>query len=106
MNLQDFPELIRAAPGALGSLVSMLWLKETEWLRRAILFVGGSGFSYGATPWVAMRTNLENGFFLAFVLGLGSMAFFSKCFETLQDFALAKWFNALLYRYTGVTPKD
>ncbi len=108
MVLSDFPELARAWPGALGSLLSMLWTREPLLFKRVILFIGGAGFSLGARSWVSEQTNLADGFVLGFLLGLGSMTFFAKCFETWQDLNLSDWLRDVLRKWSGLEslPKD
>lgn len=104
MNGPDLADLLRSAPGALGSLVSLLWLKETLWLRRVILFIGGWTFAAGAQGQVSKWTHLEPGFVLGFMLGVGSMALFAKVIESWQSINFGRIATDAVRKWLGLAP--
>lgn len=101
MNIADIPEAVHAALAATGSAISMIWMKETAWSRRVVLFLGGVVFGIVATPDVSHRVNLSTNL-VALMLGLGSMATLAKLFETIQGFNLGKLARDLAYKWGGL----
>lgn len=99
----EIPEwLTRVFPGALGSLVSMLFVRDT-WLRRAGMFAAGCALAYFGTPWVAKASDLDRGF-TGFLLGLFGMAVVGKIFETLRDLEPATFIRDWLRKRAGLPP--
>jgi uncharacterized membrane protein YfcA len=103
MNAFEGPDFIHAAWGAAGSAISMLWLKESSWRRRVVLFFGGVVCAVIATPDAAQRVHLSSGL-LALMLGVSSMAILAKVFETIQDFNLGKFARDVAYKWAGLPP--
>lgn len=101
MNLFEIPEAVHASLAAVGSAISMVWMKETAWTRRVVLFLGGVVFGIVATPDVSHRVNLSTNL-VALMLGLGSMATMAKLFETIQGFNLGKLARDLAYKLGGL----
>jgi hypothetical protein len=103
MNVFDIPEVSRGAWGAAGSVISMLWMRETARLRLIVLFFGGVVSAVLATPDVAQRVHVSAGL-VAFMLGVSSMAILAKVFETIQDFNLGKFVRDVAYKWVGLPP--
>lgn len=106
MTLQELPDLLRVAGAAVGSLVSMLWLRETLWLRRVIVFIGGLTFSVSAQTQVSKWTHLDPGFFLGFILGACSMAFFAKTIESWQSVNFGRIATDVIRKWLGLPPSS
>jgi hypothetical protein len=103
MNISDIPELGHTALGAVGSVVGLLWMEETTWLRRIILFVGGVVFAVVATPDVSAHVHVGPGL-VCLMLGMGSMMTMANVLKTIKDFNLGKLARDVAYKWTGVTP--
>lgn len=104
MNLNDIPpELGKAVPGAVGSLFSLFWIKET-WPRRLAMFLGGSALSMYGTDDAARLTGL-NGGFTGFLLGLFGMAMAGKLFEAWGRLELGSIVGDWLRKIAGLPPK-
>lgn len=82
MNWHELPEITKVVPGALGSLFSMLWLKETLG-RRISMFFGGVTIAFYGTPYAAKVTNFDNGI-AGFLLGLFGMSLVASLFQGWQ----------------------
>ena len=92
------PELVKVVPGTVGSLVSMLFIKDT-WPRKVAMFVAGAGLArYGSEP-LSGFTHLSEGF-AGFLLGLFGMAVVAKVFDTWDHFdvgtILVEWVRKVL----------
>jgi hypothetical protein len=74
-------EVTQATPGLIGSLIALLWIKDT-WPRRIAFFAAGAATSYYGSPFIAKWTNLDKGL-AGFLVGLLGMAIAVKVFETL-----------------------
>ena len=82
------PEVLNALPGAGGSLIALLWLKESK-ARGAALWAAGSFVAYYAAPVLAKYLTLNEGVCGLFI-GLFSMALVNKAFEVLQSMPLGQ----------------
>lgn len=101
----EVPEWItRVFPGALGSLVSMLFIKDTP-VRRLGMFAAGATLAYFATPWTMKALDLDAGF-TGFLLGLFGMVVVSKAFETWHALELTTILRDFLRKIFGLAPKE
>lgn len=91
-------------PGAFGSLLSVYWLKDVAFLRRAFLFACGFVFSAFGAPSLAPWIHLDDGFLLRFIIGFASMSVLAKAFDTWQGFNAATIARDLVRRWTGLPP--
>lgn len=82
------PEVLNALPGAGGSLIALLWLRESK-ARGAALWAAGSFVAYYAAPVLAKYLTLNEGVCGLFI-GLFSMALVNKVFEVLQSLPLGQ----------------
>lgn len=84
MQHQDIPpELIKAIPGTIGSIVALRWISGTP-LQRIASVVGGVSASWYAGEHVAQWLEVNAGL-AGFLLGLFGMAIAAKCFELLAQ---------------------
>ncbi len=105
MNINDLPpEVAKAAPGAVGSLAAMLWLKDS-WPRRMSMFVAGAALSRFGTEDVSRIVGLSPGF-TGFLLGLFGMAVTAKTFETWQALELGSILRDWLRKMAGLPAKE
>src|SRR4051812_25481355 len=100
MPMSDLPpEITKALPGAAGSLVSMLFIRDVAWPRRIGMFIGGAALAYWGAPWAAAWAQLDKGF-AGFVLGLLGMRLVTKVFEAWDALELGSllrdWLRQLL----------
>lgn len=101
----EIPEWVtRTFPGALGSLVSMLFIRDTP-VRRLGMFAAGAALAYFATPWTMKALDLDAGF-TGFLLGLFGMVAVSKAFETWQALEWTAIVRDFLRKLFGLPPKD
>jgi hypothetical protein len=98
------PEVMKAVPGAVGSAVSMLLIKD-PWPRRIAMFFAGAAFGYWGLPWASKFTGLDSGF-AGFLLGLFGMAAVVKLFETWEKFELTALFSEWLRKLLGLPAKE
>jgi len=98
------PEVMKAVPGAVGSIASMLFIKDT-WPRRAAMFIAGASLAYWGSPWASKFTGLDAGF-AGFLLGLFGMAAVAKLFQTWSELELGALFTEALRKLFGLPPKE
>lgn len=98
------PELAKAVPGVAGSLVSMLFIKDT-WPRRVAMFCAGSALSIFGSAWVTKFSGLDAGF-SGFILGLFGMAIVAKFFQTWETFELSVILRDWVRKLLGLPPKE
>lgn len=98
------PEVQKLAPGVIGSVGALLWIKGT-WPRRIAMVALGSAASYYAGPIVAERFAMEAGF-SGFLVGLFGMSIVDSIFRAWNENdiggTLYEWFRARL----GLPPKE
>jgi hypothetical protein len=97
LSMIDGSDVSRHAPGVLGSLAALLWIKDT-WPRRMGYVLAGSAASHYASPYAALLLNTDQGL-AGFLIGLFSMAVAAKCFETIESVKAAEMFDRLLKRW-------
>lgn len=68
--------------GVGGAAVSLAFIKGT-WPERITMAIGGAVVSLYATPWMANKTGMPEGF-SGFLLGLFGMAICAKAWELIQ----------------------
>jgi hypothetical protein len=81
--LIDQSDISRHAPGVLGSLAAMLWIRDT-WPRRVGYVLAGAAASHYAAPALAAVMPGADLSLTGFLVGLFSMATTAKVFETLE----------------------
>lgn len=87
--MQDVPkEVLDVLPGAGGSLIALLWLKESK-TRGAALWAAGSFVAYYTAPSLAKYLNMNEGVCGLFI-GVFGMAIVNKAFEVLQSLQLGQ----------------
>jgi len=91
------PEIVKALPGALGSMVALRWITGT-WQQRLSAFIGGSAASYYGTSYMSGLMGTDAGF-TGFLLGLFGMALVAKLFEALQRLDIGSRLDRLLTRW-------
>jgi pilus assembly protein TadC len=83
MNWNELPpEAAKFVPGAVGSLFSMLWIKE-HYARMIVMFFGGVAFSYYASTYTVRVTGFDTGI-AGFLLGLFGMSIIASLFAGWQ----------------------
>lgn len=92
----DAHEFSRHAPGFLGSVAAMLFIKDT-WPRRVGYMLAGVAASHYASGAVAAATRLDEGL-AGFLVGLFSMAVAAKLFEALETLKSADLIERLMKR--------
>lgn len=97
------PELAKLTPGAVGSFVSMLWIKET-WPRKSVMFLAGAAMSHYGSPTVSKWSGLDPGF-TGFLVGLFGMAIVAKIFDIWRGFELGSIFTEWVRKMLGLPPK-
>lgn len=88
-------ELAKLAPGFIGSVGAMLWIKGT-WPRRIALVVLGSATSYYASPYFVARMGMDHGL-AGLLVGLFGMSVVDSVFNTWNE-----WLRVKL----GLPPKE
>jgi hypothetical protein len=95
---QDIPpEVVKAVPGALGSLVALRWIVGTP-LQRMTAVLGGSSAAYYGTPYMGNVLGTDHGL-TGFLLGLFAMAIAAKIFDMLAALSLSERVDRLLTRW-------
>jgi hypothetical protein len=91
------PEVIKALPGALGSIVALRWIAGGP-LQRVSSLVGGVSASYYSgdhlAGWLAVNPGLAG-----FLVGLFGMAIAAKCFELIAQFDVRGVVDRILRRW-------
>ena len=98
-------DALKAIPGVIGSLVSMLFVKEDSWPRRILMWLGGAAFAYYGTPWVAPKVAIPEGL-SGFLVGLTGMFVVAKSVEAWNGLALAPLLEQLLRTVLRLPPKE
>jgi hypothetical protein len=75
------PELIKALPGTIGSIVALRWISGSP-LQRITAVCGGAGGAYYGTPYLGATMGTDLGL-TGFLIGLFGMAIAAKCFEVI-----------------------
>ena len=93
------PELAKAAPGVIASLVALRWINGTP-LQRMATFLGGASGSYYLTDWVAGMFGMAgHGGAMSWLVGLFSMALAHRVFATIDGLDMVQRINRLLERW-------
>lgn len=91
------PELAKAAPGLIGSILALRWINGTP-LQRIATAVGGASGSYYGADWLAELTGIQGGF-AAWLLGLFGMAIAHKVFEGIAGMDIGKRVDKILAKF-------
>jgi hypothetical protein len=91
------PELIKALPGTIGSIVALRWISGSP-LQRITAVCGGAGGAYYGTPYLATSMGTDLGL-TGFLIGLFGMAVAAKCFEVIQLISPQALLDKLLQRW-------
>ena len=91
------PELIKALPGTIGSLVALRWIVGTP-LQRITAVCGGAGGAYYGTPYLAAAMGTDIGL-TGLLVGLFGMASAAKAFEVIGLVNPAQILERLLRRW-------
>jgi hypothetical protein len=97
------PEAMKALPGAAGSFVSMLFVRDVPWPRRLGMFLGGAALAYWGSPWASKWAALDAGF-AGFMLGLLGMRLVAKVFEAWDQLELASLLRDILRQWLRLQP--
>ena len=100
----DNPEVVKTAPGVVGSLVSMLFIKEPI-VRRLAMFLAGAALARFGTPWLARLSGLDEGF-AGFMLGLFGMAVIAKMFQAWETFELSLILRDWMRKVLGLPARE
>lgn len=105
MELQDIqPGLIKAIPGAAGSIVSMLFIKDT-WPRKIAMLIAGVFTAWFLSPFLAKHTSLDEGT-AGFLIGLFAMTVTAKTFDTWQKFDVSSILGEWVRKLLNLRPKE
>ena len=99
------PEVLKALPGAAGSLVSILFVRDVTWPRRIGMFIGGAALAYWGSPWAAKWAQLDAGF-AGFLLGLLGMRIVAKLMDGWDTFELGTLLRDWLRQLLRLPPKE
>lgn len=80
--------------GFAGAFISLKFI-QGSWPERIVMAIGGSFFSFYASPWAASKTGLPEGL-SGFLLGLFGMAICAKVWEWIQQAPVSGIWGALL----------
>lgn len=83
--------------GFAGAFISLKFI-QGSWPERIVMAVGGSFFSFYASPWASIKTGLPEGL-SGFLLGLFGMAICAKMWEGIQAMPIAEFWNAAIERF-------
>lgn len=79
------PDLVKAALGLAGALVSLRFIKDTSTPEKVLLVLGGSVMSFvGTGPVTTYFAVLHAEGLVGFLLGLFGMALTTKVYEAIQ----------------------
>lgn len=96
-------EALKLAPGVLGAISSLLWVKG-GWARLLGMFVAGSALSrYGAAT-VSKWTTLDEGF-AGYLLGMLGMMVVAKVVDIWTTFDLTGLLREWLRKKLGLPPE-
>ncbi len=94
----DPAHITKNAPGAIGALIALRFIKGPTWWHSAIAFVGGCACSIYGTDYAVERTGADAGL-AGFVLGLFGMAVVAKCHEAIEQFKPAELLGNVLKKW-------
>lgn len=97
-------ELQKLAPGIIGSLGAMLWIKA-PWPKRAAMVLLGSAASYYGGQHVAQMLGMGEGL-AGFLVGLFSMSVVDSVFKTWQELELTALVRDWLRSLLRLPPKE
>jgi hypothetical protein len=75
------PELIKALPGTIGSIMALRWISGSP-LQRITAVCGGAGGAYYGAPYLGATMGADLSL-AGFLIGLFGMAVAAKCFEVI-----------------------
>lgn len=104
MNLHDYPDIERAAPGTLGSLVSMLFIVD-KWPRKLVMFAAGVAFARFGTDDAVRMTGLTSGL-TGFLLGLFGMAVVASVFAGWSKLDMSVILRDALRQLLRLPPRE
>jgi hypothetical protein len=91
------PEAAKAAPGLLGAIVALNWVRGSP-MQRIAAFLGGSGSSFWGSETLAAWAHINSGL-SGFLIGLFGMAVAGKVFEFIQQIDIAPLVQRLLKKF-------
>lgn len=97
-------EAVKIAPGAIGSLVSLLFLKEESKTRRWGSFFAGAAISYYFTPWLTRFTDMPPGL-TGFLAGLTGLLLVSKVMDMINRLDLLSIATDWIRSWLRIDPK-
>jgi len=103
MPSEQFQGLEKLAPGLIGSIGALLWIKGT-WPRRIAMMVLGSAASYYGAPHVSNLFNMGEGL-AGFLVGLFGMSVVDSVFKTWQDLGLTSIVREFIRSRLGLPSK-
>lgn len=92
--MTDLDVYATKAAGFAGAFISLKFIQGT-WPERLVMALGGSVFSFYASPWASLKTGLPEGL-CGFLLGLFGMAICAKVWEAIQATPIAELWTALI----------
>jgi hypothetical protein len=96
-NMDIPPEAAKAAPGLLGAIVALNWVRGSP-MQRVASFLGGSGSSYWGSELLAAWAHINPGL-SGFLIGLFGMAVAGKVFEGIQQLDIAALAQRVLRKF-------
>ena len=97
-------EALKALPGAAGSVVSALFIKDV-WPRRIAMVLAGTALAYYVTPWLRKMVDLDAGA-AGFLLGLTGMLFVAKIFAIWEALELGVIARDFIRQILRLPPKE
>lgn len=95
------PQTVKqTAPGLLGAVGAMMFIKGPILIRVAMIVPGGAMAFYGS-DWISKQTGMPEGL-AGFVIGLVGMVFVGKIITTWQDFDLGTILRHWLRKRLGL----
>lgn len=92
------PNVTKAAPGAVGALIALHFIRGPTWRHNAIAFLGGCACAWfgvdNAVRWTGAGAGLSG-----FVLGLFGMAVVSKLHEAIVEFKPGELITGILKKW-------
>jgi len=92
------PEVVQAAPGAIGSGIALRWLEGT-WGLKLSTWVGGSAISYYVGPWIAWMMDITHAGAISFIglaVGLFVMICAGKVYEMIKAANVSEAWTVIL----------
>lgn len=102
MPQNQFQDVEKLLPGAIGSLGALLWIQGT-WPRRIAMMALGSVASFYGAPHVANMLGMGEGL-AGFLVGLFGMSIVDSIFRTWQELGVTDLVREFARKRLGLPP--